>query len=166
MRYANIDFNNIANGPGISVSVYLQGCPFKCDGCFNPETWDFNGGKEFGYQELQSIIEGLNKNGVQRHLSILGGEPLCPENLFQTFLIIQTVKEKYPNIEIYLWTGYTYKELQEREQLEKKLTQILDTIDVLIDGRFIKELKDLTLNMRGSSNQEIINLKERRKINE
>lgn len=166
MRYANIDFNNVANGPGISVSVYLQGCPFKCDGCFNSETWDFNGGKEFGYQELQSIIEGLNKNGVQRHLSILGGEPLCPENLFQTFLIIQTVKEKYPNIEIYLWTGYTYKELQEREQLEKKLTQILDTIDVLIDGRFIKELKDLTLNMRGSSNQEIINLKERRKINE
>lgn len=108
----------------------------------------------------------MNKNGIQRHLSILGGEPLCPENLFQTFLIIQTVKEKFPNIKIYIWTGYTYKELQQREPLEKKLTQILNIADVLIDGRFVEELKDLTLPMRGSSNQEIIDLKERRKLNE
>ena len=111
MRYATIKFNDIANAPGISVSVYLQGCPHHCPKCFNPETWNFNGGLEFTSETLDSIIKGLTANNITRSLCILGGEPLCAENAFLTALIIKEVKEKLPNTKIYVWTGYTYDNL-------------------------------------------------------
>ena len=84
MKYADLKYNDIANGPGIRVSFWVQGCPHKCHNCQNPETWNFNGGKEFTAETLQEIKDALTANGIQRNLSILGGEPLCQENLFLT----------------------------------------------------------------------------------
>lgn len=156
MRFAKIKFNDIANGPGIALSFFTQGCHKHCFNCFNPETWDFNGGQEFTQETLDSIINGLTENGIKRHLSILGGEPLCPENLFLTNLIISTVKEKLPQTKVYLWTGYTYEELQQIHNTT--LDNILKQVDVLVDGPYIDEQRDITLNMRGSRNQRIINL--------
>lgn len=155
MKYATIKYNDIANAPGISVSVYLQGCPHHCPGCFNPNTWDFDGGIEFTPQVLDSIINGIVDKGIKRSLCILGGEPMCDENLFLTHLIISSVKEKHPDTPIYIWSGYTYEELLKKGG---RVNQIFELADVLIDGPFIESLKDLTLELRGSSNQRIIYL--------
>ena len=108
MKYAGIIKNDLSAAPGISVSFFTQGCPHHCKGCHNPETWDFNGGKEFTYDVLNEVIDALTANGVERSLSILGGEPLCEENTFLTLLLIKTVKERLPNTKIYIWTGYYY----------------------------------------------------------
>lgn len=157
MRYAGINYNDVANGEGISLSVFLQGCPHRCEGCFNPETWDFNGGKEFTDEVLNNIVEKINANGIERNLSILGGEPLCPGNVELTSLIIRTVKQVHPQTSVYIWTGYTYEDLMKIIDLD--LAYVLDNTDVLIDGPFIQEQKDLTLPLRGSKNQRVLNLK-------
>lgn len=157
MKFATIKDNDIANGPGVGVSVFLQGCERHCDGCFNPETWDFEGGQEFTQDTLKHIINALTANGIKRHLSILGGEPLHPNNLFLTQLIISTVKQELPETKIYIWTGYTIEEL--RKSTSKALQYILSTADVLIDGPYIEAERDITLPMRGSRNQRIIPLK-------
>ena len=114
MKYAGIIKNDLSAAPGISVSFFTQGCPHHCKGCHNPETWDFDGGKEFTYDVLNEVIDALTANGVERSLSILGGEPLCEENVFLTLLLIKTVKERLPNTKIYIWTGYYYDELIKR----------------------------------------------------
>lgn len=158
MRYAGLIKNDIAAGKKINVSFFVQGCPLHCEGCHNPETWDFNGGKEFTEETLQEIIDSLCANGVQHNFSLMGGEPLCEENLFLTHLIINTVKEHFPNIQIYLWTGYTLEFLLNKK--ETRINQILELCDYLIDGPFIQSERDITLPMRGSRNQRIINLKE------
>ena len=129
--------------------------PHHCPGCHNPETWDFNGGKEFTQEVLDEIISKLNAQGIQRNFCLMGGEPLCEENEFLSFLILSTIKEKSPNTKIYVWTGYKYEELLKRGQ---RISQILELTDVLIDGPYIESLRDITLNMRGSSNQRIIPL--------
>lgn len=157
MKYAGLIKNDIAAAPGICVTFFSQGCPHRCKGCHNPETWDFQGGLEFTQDIINEIISNLSDKRVNKKFCIMGGEPLCEENIFLTYLIIKTVKERLPQTEIYLWTGYTYEELQKSSN--KKLQVILNDINVLIDGPFIEELKDLTLPMRGSSNQRIINLK-------
>lgn len=157
MRYANIYYNDTAAAPGIAVSVYLQGCPHHCDGCFNPETWSFEGGQEFSYDTLKSIINGLTANGIERSLCILGGEPLCPENQFLTDLIITEVKKELPQTKIYIWTGYVYEDLIKCHSSEL-LKSILSNTYCIIDGPFIKEERDITLQMRGSKNQRIIYL--------
>ena len=158
MKYAGIIKNDIAAGKGVNVTFFTQGCPFRCSGCHNPETWDFNGGKEFTPETLNELLESLNANDVQRNLSIMGGEPLASENLFLTALIINSVRQKYPDIQIYLWTGYGFDDLIKRS--ENRLEWILNNIDYLIDGPFIESERDITLAMRGSRNQKIINMKE------
>lgn len=163
MRYAGIIKNDIAAGEGINVSFFTQGCPIHCKGCHNPQTWDFNGGKEFTASTLDEIKKALGANGIQRNLSIMGGEPLCSDNLFLTNLIIKEVKEIYPDIKIYIWTGYTYEELLKEEYFNPKLKDVLNNIDYLIDGPFIIEERDITLAMRGSRNQRVLNIKELRK---
>lgn len=165
MRYAGMIKNDIAAGEGVNVSFFTQGCPFHCQGCHNPQTWDFEGGKEFTTETLNEIIDALSANGIQRNLSIMGGEPLCAENVFLVSLIILKVKEKYPDIKIYVWTGYTYEDLLARSA-EPKVQIILDNIDYLIDGPFILEERDITLAMRGSRNQRILDMKEMRNKNE
>lgn len=154
MKYASIIWNDIVAGDGLCVSFYTQGCPHHCPGCFNPETWDFKGGKEFDPSILEDIIAGLHAQGINRNFCILGGEPLCPENLFLTKLLITTVKEHSPDTKIYLWTGYTYEELQTSSS--PHMPYILQNLDVLIDGPFQIENRDISLKMRGSSNQRII----------
>lgn len=155
MKYAGIIKNDIANGPGIRVSFWVQGCPHKCYNCQNPETWNFDGGKEFTNKTLQEIKEAILANGIQRNLSILGGEPLCPENQFLTALVIKEIKETYPSINIYLWTGYTIEELTSLRKIQNHLNYILNNINVLIDGRYEDDKRDITLELRGSSNQRI-----------
>ena len=158
MRYAGLIKNDLAAAPGVCVSFFVQGCPLRCPGCHNPESWDFEGGMEFSAKTLNDILTSLSANGIERPLCIMGGEPLCTENLFLTTLIIKEVRQQKPNVKIYLWTGYTYEELLSKKTSDSKLEYILDNIDCLIDGPFIQEEKDITLQMRGSRNQRIIYL--------
>lgn len=162
MRYAGIIKNDIAAGQGVCVTFFTQGCDAHCPGCHNPQTWDFEGGYEFTQDTLNEILSALKANGVQRNFCIMGGEPLHSNNLFLTNLVITEVKNKYPDIKIYIWTGYVYEDLLAKH--EKILQNILQNTDVLIDGPFIKEKRDITLPMRGSSNQRIIELKETNKL--
>lgn len=162
MRYSGLIRNDLAAAPGISVTFFTQGCPHKCKGCHNPETWDFDGGKEFTPQVLDEIYEALGSNGVERAFCIMGGEPMCEQNLLLTCLVLQKVKQHYPQVKTYLWTGYYYENLLKMN--DPKVKMILDMVDVLIDGPYIEEKRDVTLKMRGSSNQRIIELKENRNV--
>lgn len=157
MRYAGINYNDMNAAPGVSVTLFTQGCPHHCKGCHNPETWDFESGKEFTYEILQSVIAGLHANGIERSLCIMGGEPLCEQNAFLTLLVTKTVKEMSPNTKVYIWTGYTHEKLKHSGDCHIKMC--LELADYLIDGPYIEELRDITLAMRGSSNQNIIYLK-------
>jgi anaerobic ribonucleoside-triphosphate reductase activating protein len=157
MRYAGITYNDVLAAPGISVSVFLQGCPFHCEGCHNPETWDPEGGKEFTAETLDAILSAISANGIKRNLCLMGGEPLAPENRFTSELIIQEARKKYPDLKIFVWTGYLFEDL--KNSIDPKIKYILDNVDCIIDGPYVKELRDITLAMRGSSNQRIIYLK-------
>lgn len=152
MRIADIKNNDIIDGEGVCVSIWFQGCPHHCPGCHNPETWDFTGGYEIEYEELeQKILKALNANGVQRNLSLLGGEPLCNENIQYTVKLAAAAKKAYPNITIYCWTGSTYEQI-----LKQYGSTVLDNIDILIDGPFIMKQRDITLHLRGSKNQRVL----------
>lgn len=157
MRYSGLIRNDLAAAPGVSVSFFTQGCPHRCKGCHNPETWDFHGGKEFTPKVLDEIYEALRANGLKRNFCIMGGEPLCEENLLLTLMVLTEVKNHFPDTKVYLWTGYYYDELKKRT--EPKIERILEKVDVLIDGPYDENRRDLTLKMRGSSNQNIIELK-------
>ena len=152
MRYAGIIKNDFSAAPGVSVTFYTQGCPHHCFGCHNPETWDFEGGKEFTPEVINEILEALTANNIMRSLAIQGGEPLCVENEFLTLLIVKAVKEKFPDIKIYIWTGYYFNSLPNTPYIK----QILELTDCLIDGPYIEDERDITLPMRGSRNQNII----------
>ena len=158
MRYAGIIYNDFAAAPGVCLSFFAQGCPHRCHNCHNQETWDFDGGYEFTEETLKHIINGLTKNEIHRTLCIMGGEPLCPENLFLTQLIITEIKKVLPETKIYIWTGYLYEDLKKTNS--QILNRILDMADYLIDGPYIEQQRDITLLMRGSRNQRIINLHE------
>lgn len=162
MRYAGIIKNDVAAGKGVCVTFFVQGCDIHCPGCHNPQTWDFNGGYEFTQDTMDRILEALHANGVQRNFCVMGGEPLNDNNRFLTNLVITEVRKKYPDIKIYVWTGYHYEDLLAKH--EKILQNIFDNIDVLVDGPFVKEQRDITLAMRGSKNQRIIDLKEKKEI--
>ena len=157
MKYAGINFNDTSAAPGISLTFFTQGCPHHCPGCHNPQTWPFDGGEEFTPKVLDAIVKGICENGIHRKLCIMGGEPLCDENLFLTQMVISAVKEAHPDTIVYLWTGYIYEELSERLQYSK-IKKILAQTDFLIDGPYIAEERDITLFMRGSRNQRIIEL--------
>ena len=161
MRIADLKLNDCIDGEGISVSLWTQGCPHRCLGCHNPETWDFEGGYEDETNNLRGeIIKALTANGIKRNFSILGGEPLCRENVEDVLTIISCVKAALPDTKIYLWTGYTYEYLMTLNN--KYINDILSKIDVLIDGPFIQEQRDLSLHLRGSRNQRVIDLKSMR----
>lgn len=154
MRYANVIWNDIVAGDGLCVSFYTQGCPHRCPGCHNPETWDFEGGQEFPASLLDDLIKGLHAQGIDRPLCILGGEPLCPENIFLTTLIVRTVRDKSPNTPIYVWTGYLYEDLQ-KGGASPHLDYVLNNIDYLIDGPYDATKRNVALGMRGSENQRV-----------
>lgn len=153
MRYSKIKDNDIVNGKGITMSLWTQGCPHHCKGCFNAETWAFNGGMEFTKEQEDYILNNINASNVSRDLSILGGEPLCEQNVEGVISLCKKFKEVYPEKKIYIWTGYTLEEFNETQK------EVLKYIDVLIDGQFKIDLKNLSLKLRGSSNQRVIDVK-------
>lgn len=157
MKYAGILKNDFTGGPGLQLTFFVQGCPHHCPQCQNPETWDFEDGQEFTAATLQEIISGISANGIQRCFGVQGGEPLCENNLFLTSMVIREVRKVYPEITINVWTGYELEDL--KKSSNPHLKYILETADYLIDGPYVQELRDITLKMRGSKNQRIINLK-------
>ena len=150
MRYNVIRKMDISNGPGVRVSVFMQGCSFHCKNCFNPETWDFEGGKEFTDSTIEKILELCNKEHI-KGLSILGGEPMHDKNIEATTKLAKAFKEKYPSKNLWVWSGFKFD-----EDLENK--EVLKYIDVLVDGVYKDELHDPTLKWRGSSNQRVIDV--------
>ena len=156
MRYAGIIYDDTAAAPGLSLSLYTQGCPFHCKGCHNPETWDFEGGYEYTAETQEKIIKSLNANGVLRNLCILGGEPLLEENILTLSILCGLAKALYPDIKIYIWTGYTMDEIQDRVNSEPSLySLVFELTDTLVTGRYEEDKRDITLPLRGSWNQEI-----------
>ena len=156
MKYAGYMPNDFLDGTGICVSLWTQGCPHHCKNCHNPETWDFDGGYEVPYDIIDRINKAISSNDIQRNFSILGGEPLCPENKKFVSDVINGVRDKYPNIKIYLWTGYTIEYLKSLN--DDDINNILNKINTLIDGPYVEELHSDKLYLRGSSNQRIIEL--------
>ncbi len=150
MRYNLIRKMDISNGPGVRVSIFMQGCQFHCKNCFNKETWDFNGGKEFTDETINKVLE-LSKKDEVKGLSILGGEPMHPVNIEGTTKLAKAFKEKFPEKDIWAWSGFRYEDLKDKE--------VLKYIDVLVDGTYKDELHDPTLKWKGSSNQRVVDIK-------
>ena len=154
-RYAGLNKNDFAAGEGVCVTLFTQGCARHCPGCHNPETWDFNGGKEFTQEVINEIIEAIGANNIQRNFCVMGGEPLNIDGYSVTKPAVDAVRATYPDIKIYIWTGGLYEDVIQIPQIK----ELLEKCDYLIDGPYIQELRDVTLKMRGSRNQRIINLK-------
>ncbi len=160
MNYAAIKNCDIANGPGVRVSLFVSGCTHHCPGCFQPETWDFNYGEKFTMDKtLWDIIHLLEPNYISG-LTILGGEPLEPQNMVEVFTLIDAIRHMCSSRKtIWLYTGSTLEELRARTDFSGRLTkEILDRLDILVDGPFIEAQKNLGLQFRGSENQRIIDL--------
>lgn len=158
MRYAAIRSMDISNGEGVGASLFVQGCSIRCPGCFQPETWDFNGGKDFDTDARDKVLEVIKPDYITR-FSVLGGEPLESINLFPLATLLQQIKQEKPEIKIWLYTGYTIDQIRERVNEEKNshyLKAILDNINVIVAGPFIQEQKDLSLPWCGSRNQQVI----------
>ena len=154
MNYIKITKNDIANGPGVRCVLWVAGCDLHCVGCHNPSTWDFNAGQPFNANAKNELFEILSKPYIQG-LSISGGHPLDSHNLEDVLALVKEVKTKFPAKDIWLYTGYLYEELYYRE-----ISRILLYIDVLVDGPYIEEQRDITLTFRGSRNQRLIDVKE------
>ena len=154
MRIAGLNTNDFANGEGVCVSLFVQGCPHHCKGCFNPQTWDFSGGEEEPFDLKGQIVKAISANGILRNFSVLGGEPLCQENVEEVSKIIASIKNTYPEIKIFVWTGYTLEQL--KQQNNPYINDILSHIYMLIDGPYIEEQRDITLKLRGSKNQRLL----------
>ena len=155
MRYNTIRKMDISNGPGVRVSIFMQGCSFHCKGCFNEETWDFKGGEEFNDDVINRVLE-LSSADYIVGLSILGGEPMHPKNIDGTTKLAKAFKEKYPDKSLWAWSGFLYdKNLSDKE--------VMKYLDVLVDGTFKIDLFDPTLKWKGSSNQRVIDVQKSRK---
>lgn len=180
MRYAQIRSMDISNGEGVGISLFVQGCPFEphCKNCFNSETWDFNGGKEWTLEVEKRFLELVNRAYVKR-VSILGGEPLANENLDGVLKLVNKIRLSMQQKSIWLYTGYKFEELDVFNPIQKFLNgeldlkdctdesyknytrqQIVFKCDVLIDGRYMDTERDITLQWRGSTNQRVIDIKQ------
>lgn len=152
MNYSTIIIDDLINGEGVRVSLFVSGCSHGCDECFNEEAWDYRYGNIFGEEEVQKILNACSKSYVSG-LSLLGGDPLMPKNVSTCIELCKRFKDAYPDKNIWCWSGYTLEEIQENHARD-----ILQYIDVLVDGKFVKELKNLKLPFRGSENQRLIRL--------
>lgn len=155
MNYLQIEETNISCGPGVRVVLWVSGCDFHCKGCQNPESWSFEAGKPFDEQAFQILIDALSHDYI-RGLTFCGGEPMHPRNAFEVKDIARRVKEIFPNKDIWCYTGYSYEDV----------SIFMEDMDVVIDGLYKEELRDVTLAWRGSSNQRVIDVKESIKQNE
>lgn len=158
MHYAKINKCDVANGPGVRVSLFVSGCRNACKGCFNPEAWDFNYGNEFTMNTFREINDALSSDYISG-LSILGGEPMEPENQLALQPFLYQIKQYHPNKTIWVYTGYTFEKLY-FNGIPEITHKILELIDALIDGKFDESKKDISLAFRGSSNQRIIDIQE------
>lgn len=169
MRYSQIRSMDISNGENIGISLFTQGCPFHCYNCFNSETWDFNGGKEWNNDVKEKFLKLINQSHIKR-VSILGGEPLYKNNLFDLNSLIHEINISFPEKTIWLYTGYTFDELK-RKYNDYKYTpfapiadewltrwEIISMCNVLVDGEYIDAERDVTLKWRGSKNQRVIDV--------
>lgn len=150
MRYNKIRKMDISNGPGVRVSIFVQGCIFNCKNCFNPETHNFDGGEEFTEETINRVLK-LCENEYIEGLSILGGEPMHPKNLQGTTLLAKKFKEKFPNKTLWAWTGYLFESYV-------KDKEIVNYLDVLVDGQYVDDLRNPLLKWKGSSNQRVIDI--------
>ena len=132
MQYAGINYNDVVNGQGVCVSFWTQGCPHHCEGCFNPETWSYSGGYELPSDIKGQIVKAICNNGIERNFSVLGGDPLCSENRKLVLEILTAVRAAYPNIKIFLWTGYNIEDLLIFS--DDVVSSILENFDTVIDG--------------------------------
>lgn len=179
MNYAQIRSMDISNGEGIGVSLFVQGCDFHCKNCFNSETWEFSKGQEWNDKTKNQFLKLIEKPFIQR-VSILGGEPLHPKNVQNVLKIVDEIRVSYPTKNIWLYTGYTWEEIWIKDNIKtgdkiqdmrgkaiKNLRrQVVRMCDVLVDGRYVDELRDVSLHWRGSSNQRVINVQETLKQNQ
>lgn len=164
MHYANIKTMDVANGSGVRVSLFVSGCTHACKGCFNEIAWNFNYGKEFTNDTIDEILKACSKPFIEG-LSLLGGEPMHPRNQKSLLPLILEFKKRFPKKSIWCYSGYIYEtELKAPNgRAHCEVTdQILENLDILVDGKFEEDLKDLKLKFRGSSNQRIIDLKNNR----
>ena len=168
MKYAQIRSMDLSNGEGIGVSLFVQGCDFHCKNCFNSETWEFSKGQEWNDKTKNQFLKLIETPFIQR-VSILGGEPLHPKNVQNVLKIVDEIRVSYPTKNIWLYTGYTWEQIMHpvitdinSEQLKmlQMRKELVSKCDVLIDGRYVDELRDISLHWRGSSNQRVINVQE------
>lgn len=149
MRYASIRDMDITNGEGIGVALFVQGCPYHCPNCFNPETWDFQGGKEWTEETEQTFFNLIKRPHISR-VSMLGGEPLAEQSKTEVLSLVSRIKTEFPDISVWLWTGSVISSAED-------LSAYKD-IDIIVDGRYIDSQRDITLRWRGSKNQRVIDV--------
>ena len=160
IRYADIKKMDISNGKGFGISLFVQGCHFHCKNCFNSSTWDFSGGKEWTKDKKREFLELANNPRVKR-ISLLGGEPLAEENIEDVLDLVNEIRLSFPEKNIWLYSGFVWIEALSNDLRR----EIIEQCDVMVDGRFVDELKDLSLAYRGSSNQRVIDVQESLKQN-
>ena len=166
MYYATIKPRDIANGPGVRVSLFVSGCTHHCPGCFNAEAWDFDYGKPFDEAVIDELLALLEPDYV-KGLSLLGGEPFEPQNQRALVEFLRKVREKYPTKTVWCYSGYTLEQLRGESRARCEVTdEMLSMIDVLVDGRFVMEKKNIRLRFRGSENQRLIDLNKTREAGE
>lgn len=174
MRYAQIRSMDISNGEGVGVSLFVQGCPFHCKNCFNSDTWDFNGGKEWTEEIKDKFIKLIDRPYIKR-VSFLGGECLAKQNLDEVLKLVQVISISFPEKTIWLYTGFCWNDIMcsfvglqadcvvlDKKDIEvwEKRRKIISNVDVLVDGEYIDEQKDLSLKFKGSKNQRVIDVKQ------
>lgn len=174
MRFASMRNLDISNGEGVGVSLFVQGCDRHCFNCFNPDTWDFNGGKEWTEEAKNKFIKLIDRPYINR-ISVLGGEPLAEQNLDEVLSLIKEIRISFPEKTIWLYTGFCWNDIMcsfaglqadcvvlDKKDIEawEKRRKIISNIDVLVDGEYIDEQKDLSLKFRGSKNQRVIDVKQ------
>lgn len=173
MRYAQIRSMDISNGEGVGVSLFVQGCPFHCKNCFNSDTWDFNGGKEWTEEIKDKFMKLIDRPYIKR-VSFLGGECLADQNLDEVLKLVKQIRNSYHDKTIWLYTGFEWNSLMSKIcqptfpdkdferiiEIHKKRKEIISNVDVLVDGEYIDEQKDLSLKFRGSKNQRVIDVKQ------
>lgn len=173
MRFASMRNLDISNGEGVGVSLFVQGCPFHCKNCFNSDTWDFNGGKEWTEEIKDKFMKLIDRPYIKR-VSFLGGECLADQNLDEVLKLVKQIRNSYPDKTIWLYTGFEWNSLMSKIcqptfpdkdferiiEIHKKRKEIISNVDVLVDGEYIDEQKDLSLKFRGSKNQRVIDVKQ------
>lgn len=174
MRFASMRNLDISNGEGVGVSLFVQGCDRHCFNCFNPDTWDFNGGKEWTEETKNKFMELINRPYIKR-VSFLGGECLAEQNLDEVLKLVQEIRISFPEKTIWLYTGFCWNDIMcsfaglqadyvvlDKKDIEawEKRKKIISNVDILVDGEYIDEQKDLSLRFRGSKNQSVIDVKQ------